>query len=218
MAVKQTMIQYPVGIEDLFISFMVDGQDTIDAMPVYEEDIYEQTNITKLGIAGNNSKFEKWASNQLIISITRNTKYTLTFDLAGLSTMIKDKMEGIARTKGIAFDTADPKTFPKFAIGVIFPLNDGAKIARWYPRCQLTPAEETYQTLTEEMDIPDQQYVIEALPLLFNKTTKVDFNDSDESNATSKITVEDFMKQVMCDESQLETLGGVKPTKAGEVK
>ena len=216
MAVEQTMIQYPVGIEDLFITFINDEQDTMDALPTYEEKIYKQTNITKMGIAGNHSKFEKWASNQLIISVTRNTKYVLTFDLAGLAIFIKDKMEGIARTKGISFDTADPKIFPKFAIGVVFPLNDGAKIARWYPRCQLTPAEESYQTLTEEMDIPDQQYVIEALPLLYNKNTKIDFNDSDETNNTSKITVENFMSQVICDESQLDTLGVV--TKKGSDK
>lgn len=218
MPVKETMIQYPVGIEDLFITFMEGEQDKVDALPIYEENIYKQTNITKLGIAGNNSKFEKWASNQLIISVTRNTKYVLTFDLAGLAMFVKDKMEGVARKKGISFDKADPKTFPKFAIGVVFPLNDGAKVARWYPRCQLTPADESYQTLTDEMDIPDQQYVIEALPLLCNKNTKIDFNDSDETNSVSKVSVEDFMAQVVYDESQLDTLGATPSNRKGEGK
>lgn len=205
----QLPLQYPVGIEDLFISFIdtEDGQDQREILPTYETEVYSQTNITKVGIAGNNTKFEKWASNQLVISVTRNTKYTLTFDLAGLSIMIQDKMKGVARKKGVHFENADPKTYPKFALGVIFPLNDGTKIARWYPRCQLTPAEESYQTLTEEMDIPDQQHVIEALPLLSNQNTKVDFWDGDESNKTSGITVEQFMQQVICAESQLEELG-----------
>lgn len=206
MAVVNKPIQYPVGIEDFYICFMTDGQDTAQALPTYDTEVFSQTNIVKLGIAGNSTTFDKWASNQLIISITRNTKYTLTFDLAGLDQVILDKMKGSVREKGVAFNNSNPKEFPKFAIGVVFPLNDGTKKARWYPRCKLTPAEESYQTLTEEMDIPDQQYVVEALPLLFNKNTEVDFWDGDETNAVSKVTVEDFLKQVVCDETQLETL------------
>ena len=203
---KNPPIQYPVGIEDLFICFMTDGQDTQEALPTFDEDVYSQTNITKLGISGNATTFEKWASNQLIISITRNTKYNLTFDLAGINQIIVDRMEGITRKMGISFDDANPKEFPKFAVGVVFPLNDGTKKARWYPRCELTPAEESYQTLTEEMDIPDQQYIVSALPLLFNKNTKIDFWDGDETNKESGVTIDAFMKNVICDESQLESL------------
>jgi phi13 family phage major tail protein len=204
----QLPLQYPVGIEDLYICFIdsEDGQDKREVIPTYEAEVTSQTNITKVGIAGNNAKFEKWASNQLVVSITRNTKYTLTFDLAGLSIAIKDKMLGITREKGVNFENGEPITYPKFALGVVFPLNDNTKVARWYPRCQLTPAEENYQTLTEGMDIPDQQYVIEALPLLSNGNTKVDFWDGDESNQTAKLTVEQFMQQVICDKSQLDTI------------
>lgn len=205
--IKNTPIQYPVGIEDLYISFMVGGSDVPGEIPTYEADIYSQTNITKLGIAGNSSTFEKWASNQLIVSITRNTKHTLTFDLAGLSQEVLDKMLDVKRKKGVSIDTSNPKELPTFAVGVVFPLNDGTKIARWYPRCKLTPAEESYQTLTEEMDIPDQQYVVEATPLLHNKATKVDFWDGDVSNQTTSVTVEDFLSKVICDESQIEALG-----------
>lgn len=203
-------IQYPVGIEDLFICFMADKQDTINDIPKYETEITSQTNITKLGIAGSSTTFDKWASNQLIISISRNTKYTLTFDLAGLNQAILDKMQGIKRKNGVFFESSDPEELPKFAIGVVFPLNDGTKIARWYPRCKLTPTEENYATLTEEMDIPDQQYIIEALPLLYNKNTKVDFWDGDETNKTSNVTVDMFLQSVICDESQLASLGGAK--------
>lgn len=204
MAKKNVPIQYPVGIEDLFIVMMNGGKDTVTDLPDYMEDVYEQSNIVKLGIAGNNSKLEKWASNQLIISIMRNTKFTLTFDLAGIATEVKDKMTGILRKKGIHIETANTQELPFFAVGVVFPLNDGTKVARWYPRCQLTPSDESHETLKEELEIVDQQYVIEALPLLFNKSTKVDFYSGD--NSAAGITVEDFMKQVICDESQFDLL------------
>ena len=209
----QLPLQYPVGIEDLFISFIdaEDGQDTLAELPTYEEEVFEQTNIVQIGIAGNNSTYDKWASNKLVISISRNTKYTLTFDLAGLSIMVRDRMQGILREKGVNFETGDAKDFPKFAVGIVAPLNDGTKIARWYPRCKLTPADETYQTLTEEMDIPDQQYVIEALPLLSNGVTKVDFWDGDDSNKESKVTIEQFMNQVIADKTKLDELTKEEP-------
>lgn len=215
MTNKNLPIQYPTGIENMFISFM-DGKDVSDVLPTYKPDVYEQTNIVTVGIAGNSQTYEKWASNKLIISITRNTKFTLTYDLAGLNREIVDKMEGVERVKGIAFSDSNAKEMPEFANGFVFPLNDGGHIARWYPRCRLTPAEEKYQTFTEEMDVPDQQYVIEALPLLKNGVTKVDFYDLDPTNEASKIQVADFMAAVISDPSMLDNLKQVEVKKAAD--
>lgn len=209
MTVKNTPIQYPVGIEDLYIVMMADGKDSKVELPTYDEDVYSMTNIVDVGIAGNSSNFTKWASNQMIINVTKNSQYTLTFNLAGLPQELKDKIFGVLREKGVAFDDSEVKEMPYFALGLICPLNDGTKIARWYPRCQITPTDESMATLTAEMDIPDQQYVITASPLIYNKVTKTDFNSGD---ATAKdITVEDYMKNVICDKTQLENLGGTTP-------
>nr|DAM00112.1 MAG TPA: major tail protein [Caudoviricetes sp.] len=207
MTVTQKEIQYSVGIEDLYICMM--ATEPADAVPTFDEDIYKQTNITDLTISTTSTNFTKWASNKKIINITKNTAFGLAFNLAGLNREVKDKIFGKTRTKGISFETAAAKEYPKFAVGVIFPLNDGTKLARWYPRCTVAPVEESWKTQNEEMTVDDIAYTITADPLLFNDNTVAEL-DTGAAEAAG-VTVEDFLKQVVFDESQLETLFPTEP-------
>ncbi|EJQ44020.1 hypothetical protein IEQ_04807 [Bacillus cereus BAG6X1-2] len=208
MTKEQKEIQYTVGIEDLYIC-MQDGEETAGTIPKYEDDVYSQTNISDLTISTTSSNFTKWASNKKIINLTKNTAFGLAFNLAGMNREVKDKIFGKTRTKGISFETAKIKEYPKFAVGIICPLNDGSKIARWYPRCTVAPIEESWKTQNEEMTVDDVAYTITADPLLFNDVTLAELDTGDAE--AKGITVEDFMKQVICDESQLEELGETKP-------
>lgn len=205
MAVVNKEIQYTVGIEDLYLCMMA-GDETVDALPTYEEDIYKQTNISDLTISNTTTNFTKWASNKKIINIVKNTAFGLAFNLAGLNREVKDKIFAKQRTKGVSFETAKAREYPKFAVGVVFPLNDGTKLVRWYPKCTVAPVEESWKTQNEEMTVDDIAYQITADPLLFNDTTMAEL-DTGAADAKG-IKVEDFLKKVICDESQLATLGG----------
>lgn len=202
MPITKKDIQYSVGIEDLFLCFML--EETTSDLPTFEPEVYEQTNITDLTISTTQSSAKKYASNKMIINVSKNTNYGLAFNLAGLDRVIKDKMFGKTRTRGISFDKAIVKENVKLAVGVVFPLNDGTKVARWYPRCTVTPADESWQTQNEELVINDTAYTITADPLLFNNVTYVELDTG--SVDAAGITVEQFMSQVVCDESQIETL------------
>ena len=204
MPVVNKEIQYTVGIEDLYLC-MMEGDEKPDTLPTYEEDIYRQTNISDLTISNTTTNFTKWASNKKIINIVKNTAFGLAFNLAGLNREVKDKIFAKQRTKGVSFETAKAREYPKFAVGVVFPLNDGTKLVRWYPKCTVAPVEESWKTQNEEMTVDDIAYQITADPLLFNDTTMAEL---DTGSADAKgIKVEDFLKQVICDESQLATLG-----------
>lgn len=202
MPKEKREFQYSVGIEDLYLCFMVD--ETPDALPTYEDIIYQQSNITDLTISTTSTSVKKYASNKLIINIAKNIAFGLSFNLAGLDREVKDKLFGRNRTKGISFDKAEVKENVKFAVGVVFPLSDGTKLARWYPRCTITPGDESWQTQNEEMTVNDVPYTITADPLLYNDVTMVEF-DSGSADAVD-VTVEQFLEQVVCDESQIETL------------
>ncbi|TCW59002.1 hypothetical protein EC917_101256 [Bacillus thuringiensis] len=204
MVVVNKEIQYTVGIEDLYLCMMA-GDETVDALPTYEEDIYKQTNISDLTISNTTTNFTKWASNKKIINIVKNTAFGLAFNLAGLNREVKDKIFAKQRTKGVSFETAKAREYPKFAVGVVFPLNDGTKLVRWYPKCTVAPVEESWKTQNEEMTVDDIAYTITADPLLFNDTTMAEL-DTGAADAKG-IKVEDFLKKVICDESQLATLG-----------
>lgn len=197
----QNEIQYSVGIEDLLIC-MMDEEDTSDALPTYSETIYSQSNIVSLGITATTSNFVKWASNKKIINITKNTSFGLAFALAGLNREVKDLIFGKEATKGITFENSKVRTYPKFAVGVIFPLNDGTKVIRWYPKCSVAPVEETWTTIGEEMTVDDITYTITADPLLTNGNTQAEL----DTGRTGAITEQQFLEQVITDEGQLETL------------
>ncbi|PEK40929.1 phage tail protein [Bacillus toyonensis] len=205
MPIVNKEIQYSVGIEELYLC-MMEGEELTDALPTYEEDIYKQTNISDLTISTTSTNFTKWASNKKIINIVKNTAFGLAFNLAGLNREVKDKIFAKKRKKGVSFETAKAKEYPKFAVGVVFPLNDGTKVLRWYPKCTVAPIEESWKTQNEEMTVDDVAYTITADPLLFNDVTQAELDTGDPEAKGIKVT--DFLKQVIYDESQLAQLGG----------
>ncbi|WP_324656662.1 major tail protein [Bacillus cereus] len=209
MTIENKEIQYSVGIEDLYLCLMK-GNETSSALPTYEDIVYRQTNISDLTISNTTANFTKWASNKKIINVVKNTAFGLAFNLAGLNREVKDKIFAKTRKKGVSFETAKAKAYPKFAVGVVFPLNDGTKILRWYPKCTVAPVEESWKTQGDEMTVDDIAYTITADPLLFNDVTQAEL-DTGSPDATG-IKVEDFLKQVICDESQLAQLGGTTQT------
>ncbi|MCQ6530582.1 major tail protein [Bacillus mycoides] len=207
MPIENKEIQYTVGIEDLYLC-MMKGNESTSALPTYENIVYGQTNISDLGISTMASNFVKWASNKKIINMQKNTAFELALNLAGLNREVKDKIFGKTRKKGVAFETAKATEYPKFATGVVFPLNDGTKVLRWYPKCTVSPIEESWKTQNEEMTVDDIAYKITASPLLFNDVTMTELDTGDPE--AKDITVNDFLKQVICDESQIAQLG-IKP-------
>ncbi|MED2464865.1 phage tail protein, partial [Bacillus thuringiensis] len=194
MTIENKEIQYSVGIEDLYLCLMK-GNETSSALPTYEDIVYRQTNISDLTISTTSTNFTKWASNKKIINIVKNTAFGLAFNLAGLNREVKDKIFAKTRKKGVSFETAKAKAYPKFAVGVVFPLNDGTKILRWYPKCTVAPVEESWKTQGDEMTVDDIAYTITADPLLFNDVTKAVL-DTGSPDSTG-IKVEDFLKQVI---------------------
>lgn len=195
---------YPVGVEDLYIAFITGGKDTQSAIPTYEPEIYQIPTIETIGLAANQTTATKWASNKLFVNVIKNATHGITLDHASLPVEVMDKIMGLIAEKGVVFETSDPKEYPYFALGFIAPLSDGNKIGRWYPRVQAAPASESYTSGTDETTIPTQQLAMTATPLLYNAVTKVDFNSAREG--ATGVTVEKFMSQVICDESQLTLL------------
>ncbi|MEM5647361.1 phage tail protein [Bacillus cereus] len=209
MTIENKEIQYSIGIEDLYLC-MMKGTEISSALPTYEDMVYRQTNISDLTISTTSTNFTKWASNKKIINIVKNTAFGLAFNLAGLNREVKDKIFAKTRKKGVSFETAKAKEYPKFAVGVVFPLNDGTKVLRWYPKCTVAPIEESWKTQGDEMTVDDVAYTITADPLLFNDVTQAELDTGDPE--AKGIKVEDFLKQVICDESQLAQLGGTTQT------
>ncbi len=204
MAEKAKQLLYPVGIESLFIVFWKEKEDQRDELPEYESEIYRMDNIVTIGIAGDPQEMVKWASNKIFVNASRNTKYDLNLTHVALPQEVQDKMDGVKPIKGISFETSKVKEFPFFAMGFIAPLSDGSKVARWYPKVQKTLSDEEFETIEEEAEVKDIENVFKATPLLKNEVTEVKFSEVREG--ADGITAEDFMEQVVADESEIAEL------------
>lgn len=202
---KAKQLLYPVGVESLFIAFYKDKEDSRDDFPEFEEDIYRLDNIVTIGISGDPQEVVKWASNKIFVSATRNTQFDLDLTHVALPQEVQDKMNGVKPVKGVAFGTSEVKEYPYFALGFIAPLSDGSRTARWYPKVQKVLTDEEFETIEEEAEVRDLENTFRATPLLKNNVTDVDFSEARES--AEDITVDDFMEQVILDESQLDDLG-----------
>lgn len=198
---KDKQLLYPIGIDDLFI-VMWTQPETVGAAPVFDKEIWRLPNIVKLGIKGNGSTKDKWASNKLFARVSRETQHELSLDHVAIPVAIWDQMKGAVSKNGVSFSKSTPKEMPYFAIGAIGPLSNGEKSAFWYPKVQLAISEEhEYETTTEEMEIKDISCTMTATSLLVNDVIKSDYN-SVRSSVTD-MTVEKFMTEVIYDESQV---------------
>lgn len=198
---KDKQLLYPIGIDDLFI-VMWTQPETVGTAPVFDKEIWRLPNIVKLGIKGNGSTKDKWASNKLFARVSRETQHELSLDHVAIPVAIWDQMKGAVSKNGVSFSKSTPKEMPYFAIGAIGPLSNGEKSAFWYPKVQLVIAEEhEYETTTEEMEIKDISCTMTATSLLVNDVIKSDYN-SVRSSVTD-MTVEKFMAEVIYDESQV---------------
>lgn len=205
-AAKQPL--YEVGVESLYIAMYANGGKDEGVLPTFEAPTAHDV-IETIGIQGNQTSVTKWASNKIFAQVVKNTLYTLTLDHPALPIEVMDAIHGYIAEKGIVFNDAKPTEYPCFAVGIIAPLSDGInKLARWWPKVQVTPPQETFTTITEETTVPTKQLVMTAQPLNFNSVTQVDFNSARES--ALGITAEQFMAQVICDYSQLATLGAAQ--------
>ncbi|TMU85488.1 phage tail protein [Bacillus sp. BHET2] len=202
--VKAKELLYVVSIESLYLAFMTGGKDSRDAIPTYDPEIYQLDNITELGIAGNATTLVKWASGEIFVNASKNSKFTLSLTHVSLPQEVQDKIDGVTPVKGITFSNSNVKEYPMFAMGFTAKLNDGSRVARWYPRVQKVPSEETFATATEESEVKDVSATFDATPLLFNDNTEVKFSETRES--ATGVSAFDFMAQVVADESQIETL------------
>lgn len=206
---KNEQIQYPIGIDDAFI-VLVKDKGTSTTPPVYDDMIWRLSIISKLKVKGNGKATEKWASNKLFARVSRTTQHELGLDHVGMPVELADALSGKNAKHGVSFGKTTPIEMPEFGFGYIAPQSDGVNNGFWYPRVSLDPATELdYETVSDgDLTIPDTSITMIASGLQVNSVLWADYNSA-RSTATD-LTLDQFMKQVVYDEKQLEGL--VTPT------
>lgn len=200
-------VLYFEGIDDVFF-VPITTPDAPGSKPVYAKDEMERLAIAvKLSVKGNGSEKTKYASSKIFRRVSKETEQELGLDHVGMPIDLMDKLQGITATKGVVFKKAEAKEMPYFGFGFIGNIEGGKKMAVWYPRVQLSAATELeYETTTEDDEIKDVGLSMTASPLLYNGVINAAFDET-RTNA-SGLTLDQFISEVIFEESQLTALEG----------
>lgn len=200
--VKQD-VYYFEGLDDILIAPMTTA-DNVGIKPVYGE-IVRLPIATKLGVKGNGSALEKWASSKMFRRVSRETKHEIALDHVGIPIAVMDELKGLIAKSGVTFGTNKASELPYFAFGFIGNIENGGKKAVWYPRTQLSNVvDEEYATAEDETKIDDVTANFVAAGLKYNNVMYASF-DSNRETATLEL-FEKFISEPVYDDVQWDTV------------
>ncbi|MFZ8765634.1 phage tail protein [Enterococcus diestrammenae] len=185
---------------------MMTTPDNVGVEPVYSE-IVRLPIATKLGIKGNGSTLEKWASSKMFRMVSRETKHEIALDHVGIPIEVMDELKGLVAVNAATFGTTQSREYPFFAFGFIGNMEGGGKKAVWYPKTQLSNViDEEYETAEEETKINDVTANLVSVGLKNNGVIYSSF-DSNRTDGSLEL-FEKFIKQPVYSETQWTTLAG----------
>lgn len=203
-------VLYFEGLDDVIFALMT-NEEGPGTEPEYGE-LWQLPIATKLGIKGNGSTLEKFASSKLFRAISRETKHEIGLDHVGIPIDYWDQLIGAAVELGVSFGKTQARQYPFFGFGFIGNIEGGGKKAVWYPKCQISNViDESYETAENEPKINDVTANLVAYGLNFNQVMYSSF-DSNRDSATG-IDWKKFIDQPVYDETQWKTLA--TPTGGG---
>ena len=203
-------VYYFEGLDDILIAMMA-TPDEVGVAPTYSE-VIRLPIATKLGIKGNGTALEKWASSKMFRRVSRETKHESGLDHVGIPIEVMDELKGLIAQDGVTFGKNTAREFPYFAFGFIGNIEDGGKKVVWYPKTQLSNViDEEYTTAEDETKIDDVTANFVSVGLKYNNVMYSSF-DSNRSSAKSG-DFEKFIAQPIYDEEQWKKL--VTPSTPG---
>ncbi len=205
---NQDIDAYLLTVRDIFLA-MKTTKDTTSTAPVFENEVYRKTIAKKIEVKGNGKSTPIYASGVNIATVNMENSEEISMDHIGLPTILLDKLSGLTATNGVTFNDSDAGEATEFAFGFIAERSDGVMDAMWFPNCTLSPATElSYETSEDEFKEQDVSMSIVASGLRKARSNgKHTIFSKYSSQRVTTISVEDFMKQPVYDESQIATLG-----------
>lgn len=199
----KTDVLYFDGLDDILIA-MMETPDAVGAEPTYAE-IVRLPIATKIGVKGNGSTLEKWASSKMFRRVSRETKHELALDHVGIPIEVMDELKGLVAESGVTFGKNISREFPYFAFGFIGRIENGGRKAVWYPKTQLSNViDEEYATAEDETKIDDVTANLVAVGLNSNN---VMYSSFDSNRETASIELfEKFIAQPVYSEAQWKGL------------
>ncbi|HHK2082279.1 TPA: major tail protein [Enterococcus faecalis] len=203
-------VYYFEGLDDILIAMMA-TPDEVGVAPTYSE-VVRLPIATKLGVKGNGTALEKWASSKMFRRVSRETKHEIILNHVGIPIEVMDELKGLIAESGVTFGKNTAREFPYFAFGFIGNIEDGGKKAVWYPKTQLSNViDEEYASAEDETKIDDVTANFVSIGL---KCNNVMYSSFDSNRDSAKLgDFDKFIAQPIYDEEQWKKL--VTPSTPG---
>lgn len=150
--------------------------------------------IKQIGIKEDKAEQKIYGSGIVYEVVSQTTSTEVTVDAIALPQKLVN--EYLGRTVvGAANEQKTTDRLKEFAFGYTITYASGKKIFKWFPRCQMTSADETIATKTSDAVDPNRQYVIVSMPLDTN-VVRVEYDQTMEAEEAKMVTEDEFFSKV----------------------
>ncbi len=152
--------------------------------------------IKSIGVAKQKAEQKLHGSGMVYMLASKKTGAQYTVGAIALPPDLLRKYSGkiASPNKGFAYETANDVS-PEFAFGYVTEYSDGKKRFVWAPRCQMTSADNTLETSSDQPVDPNKSYVIVAMPE--SGYIEVEYDQSLVITGKKPLTEEEFFAAVI---------------------
>lgn len=199
------------GAGNLYLQMMA-TEDTPSTAPTYDTTVYETPSVDTIAAALQIAEKDIYLSNVLHDSLVNVQMVNLTVDAGYFPTGFAEEAQGMVKVGGGWSMPSNPIKKP-FRLAVPFTDMNGDEVIFNYPKCTLSPVDNTGQTKREDINEQLQQFNVKAiLPLYTGDTGKaLVYHKLDMSEPENKIKYnrEKLLTNGWYDEASLALCEGV---------
>lgn len=153
--------------------------------------------IKSIGISKQKAEQKIFASGRVYKFQSKKTGTQLSTNVVALPAAMLRKLQGkaVSTNKGFAFEQSIDNP-PEFAFGYTREYSSGLKVFVWNPRCQLTSADITVDTSSEQPTDPSYPYVIITMADAAGMI-EVEYDQSEVVTGKKPLTEDEFFAVVI---------------------
>ncbi len=166
------------------------------------KEVVSVPSIKQIGIKEDKAEKKLFGSGKVYEVISQTSSTQITVDAIALPQDMVLKYQG-RTTDGAASEQKTTDRLAEFSFGYSVSYKSGKKAFKWFPRCQMTQADETVSTTTDDVTEPNRQYVITAIPL-DNNVVRVEYDQTLEKEG-KEVKEEQFFSKVLKSAAEVKT-------------
>lgn len=201
MTMKTPKIDYWLTILNAYFLLSKEKGSGVEGID-YEDSAYAINAMKKIGIKKNINTTKIFASGVVFDMVSTNSGAELTTDVIALPSELLNELEGGEIIHDSFFVESNVQDGKEFGFAFALQTRANKNVYIWYPRCKLTPSEETAETQEGDFKEKNQSYVITAMPTK-NGLLRVKYETASVPDGKIPLTIEEFIALKIVDKKDI---------------